>query len=442
VKVARTALKQKRKEVYAEDHLLCPNCTKVYTMCQRTHWSAHKFSCDGPKKKRLTATELVEEHLGVVQREKEAEASVAKTETRCLTFPGAAVFRQEITLAATLADGFPMVQQVSADSRLPVCVLVAPGCLVTHVNNDSLEDTSQDLEDVLRAVVAPFTVTFVLPPPPMLARGWARNVTRNKKMELTEEQETFLWKLWDPNRKVTAAVLREAMDTHFAGRQELQLLEFEVQRWLDGVYRQAKANDKAKEDKAKGTGEDDVVMYDDDAGAGGRGRGSGPGRGRGRGRGGRGRAGAAVVASTETVPAVAAAPKRKRGRPPAAPTSMEESAAALAAAAAAGAWTEPVPAVADVPKRKRGRPPAARTSMEEPAATVAVAAAAAALTETAAAAAPPLKRNRGSPAAAASMEESAAAPAAATALKPRRGRRAAVVEYSSDNDNDYDGGSG
>jgi len=102
-------------------------------------------------------------------------------------------------------------------------------------------------------------VTFVLPPPPMLARGWARNVTRNKKMELTEEQETFLWKLWDPNRKVTAAVLREAMDTHFAGRQELQVLEFEVQRWLDGVYRQAKADDKAKEDKAKGTGEDDVL---------------------------------------------------------------------------------------------------------------------------------------------------------------------------------------
>ena len=40
----------------------------------------------------------------------------------------------------------------------------------------------------------------------------------------------------DGQHKVTAARIKEKMDIHFSGREELQWTEFEIQHWLQAMY--------------------------------------------------------------------------------------------------------------------------------------------------------------------------------------------------------------
>jgi hypothetical protein len=133
------------------------------------------------------------------------------SETRCLTFPDVRVFDEEVTLATLEADGIPMVREVTVGARLPVSTFVTEGSVVSHVNGVLLE-ADQDLHGVLGAAAddtGSFTVTFMLPPPPMLAHGWARNIPRGTANDFTEDQQTFLLDSFTAENKITAAALRE-----------------------------------------------------------------------------------------------------------------------------------------------------------------------------------------------------------------------------------------
>eukprot|EP00854_Cymbomonas_tetramitiformis_P030729 gene30729-38487_t len=54
---------------------------------------------------------------------------------------------------------------------------------------------------------------------------------------LTDEQD--LWAV-EGEPQVTAAALRENMDAHFEGREELQLMEYDIQKYLNRLYKHIK----------------------------------------------------------------------------------------------------------------------------------------------------------------------------------------------------------
>ena len=248
-------------------------------MAQERFWKAYTEEC-GNRARPPSAVDQVSEAIGVMQLMEEVECSAARTETRCIAFPCASVFRTEVTLA-TAGPGVLVVAKVSAQARLPVCTYLVVGACVTHVADAPLE-LGQDLQQILVEAAYPVGVTFLLPPPPMPPRGWARHIPRKKALQLTEEQSEFMMECWNKDPKVTAAVIRENLDKHFTGQEELQLLESEVQRFLDGVYRKVR---KGEAGGAEGEEEEEEEEEENN-----RAEGEAACRGRGGGRGGSGRA--------------------------------------------------------------------------------------------------------------------------------------------------------
>eukprot|EP00854_Cymbomonas_tetramitiformis_P029750 gene29750-37098_t len=88
-------------------------------------------------------------------------------------------------------------------------------------------------QDILEGASYPLTLTVQLQSPSMLPRGWARYVSRSSAQILTDEQDRFIFGQWKVNHKLTAAALREKMDAHFEGREELQLMEYDIQKYLN-----------------------------------------------------------------------------------------------------------------------------------------------------------------------------------------------------------------
>eukprot|EP00976_Prorocentrum_cordatum_P081130 1184263-Prorocentrum_minimum.AAC.1 len=156
-----------------------------------------------------------------------------------------------------------------------------------HVDGDLLEPLD-NIQCFLPATDSgpSVLVTFMLPLPPMLPRGWARHIARKKTLDLTSEQRSFMSDCWVEGNKITAAVLREKMDMRFAGREELQLLENEVQRFLQSLYREANGvgEGEGDEDDDVAEGEENAVCGRRRGGAQGAGRGAGRPAGRTRGR--------------------------------------------------------------------------------------------------------------------------------------------------------------
>ena len=74
----------------------------------------------------------------------------------------------------------------------------------------------------------------------MPRRGWARHLERGKGVQPNEEQARFLAACWsdptDGGNKVTESRIKEKMDAHFVGREELQFSEMDIKRWLLRVY--------------------------------------------------------------------------------------------------------------------------------------------------------------------------------------------------------------
>ena len=56
-------------------------------------------------------------------------------------------------------------------------------------------------------------------------------------MVLRKEQEIFVCQQWENDNAVTAAKIKEEMESRFRGKEEMLLMEFEIQKVLQRIYR-------------------------------------------------------------------------------------------------------------------------------------------------------------------------------------------------------------
>jgi hypothetical protein len=86
-----------REEAQAKPLLRCPRFLIVFTRFRESFWQRHQLECVGHKR-RSKAARLVEEHIGVVQREMVDANAWQRRHSRCLTFLEAVVFHEEVNL--------------------------------------------------------------------------------------------------------------------------------------------------------------------------------------------------------------------------------------------------------------------------------------------------------------------------------------------------------
>lgn len=128
-----------------------------------------------------------------------------------------------------------------------VVTFAAPGAVLYTVSPAELSFWGDD--GALDVFQFPVKLTFTPPARALLPRGWARKSARKAQQVLNEEQENFLQTEWEKDSKVASALLEEKMVKHFSGREELQLSEYDIQRWLNRTYSRVRAAEKV--DKAE-----------------------------------------------------------------------------------------------------------------------------------------------------------------------------------------------
>ena len=267
--VAKRAIPVMRADVQAvldaasaADILPCPTCTMRFKMKSKPSFERHVLQCGG-RPVPQTMAERLSSRIGM------AQAAAAE---RCI-----AALAIEITVNSQLEldqlglcseddeeegeDGSEedLEEGEEGPSRRKCCIGVvtsgnayvvtfaAPGAVLYTVSPAELSFWGDD--GALDVFQFPVKLTFTPPARALLPRGWARKSARKAQQVLNEEQENFLQTEWEKDSKVASALLEEKMVKHFSGREELQLSEYDIQRWLNRTYSRVRAAEKV--DKAE-----------------------------------------------------------------------------------------------------------------------------------------------------------------------------------------------
>jgi len=187
------------------------------------------------------------------------EAESLRAPYLCVLFADSAEFRQAMTLADR--DDYVEVCSVSFDAcaNLKFKVYVTPGSKLVRIGEapvSTVAEVDKCLLDSAGDAALQQGVWFEIAPPPVPRRGYARQIARAARQNLSEAQEEFLVGLWRQDHKMTAAVMCERMVSSplFEGKEELHLDEMEITRFLKRIY----AEEKRRQKERPAGGEEDM----------------------------------------------------------------------------------------------------------------------------------------------------------------------------------------
>jgi hypothetical protein len=254
LQVMRAGLRAALAAATASTILSCPTCTMRFMLKSKHNFEQHVHKC-GARGVPQPVQEQITDHIGKALVVDEDRCSAAlgiditvnsQAELDALGLRAEEDEEEGEEGSEEEASGPKCCIGVVTSTNGYVVAFAAPGAVVCKVSPPEYTFWGDDgLLDV-----AAFPVTLTLRPPPraVLPRGWARKASRRAAQILTEEQETFLHAAWVEDSKIASAVLVEKMNAHFEGREELQLSEEGVQRFLNRTYSRVRAAEKLEKE--------------------------------------------------------------------------------------------------------------------------------------------------------------------------------------------------
>ena len=257
-KTERALLRQSLEACTRDQLLVCLECDQKFdSKRKRVAYEAHISKCR--RKQSSSVKDMIHDKIGVLKKVHEHKAHASIEATRTIIFESHAQFKAEVSCTSDGSSDLVVNGIKWQTSRLKTCVYLVPGCHLRSINDEPCQAIKAAHEvdgifSIMRHISIqsfPCAFTFTLPQPSMLKRGWARMLTRAARIQFSEEQEAFMLAQWELNNKITAASLRERMDVHFVGREELQLLDSEVQLFLSRIYSRVRRTGQAGVDAAR-----------------------------------------------------------------------------------------------------------------------------------------------------------------------------------------------
>ena len=240
----RSALVEQSAVRAQECVLTCSNCKiKQYSIEKRNDYERHVENCQGPKAPARKPSAMISEHVGRLKTTAEGEMSSSALPQRVVCFHSEEELQNDWGME-DCGSSVRVTRVAFTSENTALKVHITPGCTVLSINNTAVKSVADCVKCITSTTQYPVSVTYELQPPPLRERGFARRITRSAAQHLNQEQEAFLtfeWKKY--NEKTTAAVLCQAMESagQFQSREELWLDELQINKFLQKLYRDKKA---------------------------------------------------------------------------------------------------------------------------------------------------------------------------------------------------------
>ena len=259
VQQGRSSLRMEQQEIRDTQLLTCEVCQKQFSVVKKKDYDRHVAGCNAPAPF-ISVEQRAMDEVGNVEATLVEEAKELKKAERTVSFSSATELLERLELVVGNRGALEVVA-VNAErvpATLSLVTYVIPGSVLLHANKQTVCCRSETIAETLSRVSFPADVCFGYPLPAPQPIGWARYVGLVPQVEMTEEQTTFLYDLWDKLNTISAALLAEQMEQApvFAGREHLHMEPYEIQNYLHRLWDAKKKRLKRIVDEAEGGGEE------------------------------------------------------------------------------------------------------------------------------------------------------------------------------------------